>query len=56
MKTIEIKEWKNKWSIKWTNMSVNMQDYNNPHYQDIKWDEREGGHNPKQTSTYLTLC
>ena len=35
MKTIEIKEWKKNWSIKWADMTANMQDYNNPNYQDI---------------------
>ena len=27
MKTIEIKEWKYNWQIKWAEMTANMQDY-----------------------------
>ena len=26
---------KNNWPIKWADMTANMQDYNNPNYQDI---------------------
>ena len=35
METIEIKEWKNNWQIKWAGMNATMQDYNNSNYQDI---------------------
>ena len=36
MKTIEIKECKDNWRVKWTEMTANMQDYNNPNYQEKK--------------------
>ena len=33
MKTIEIKECKDNWRVKWTEMTANMQDYSNPNYK-----------------------
>jgi len=47
MKSVEIKEWKNSWKIKWAEMTSKMQDYNNPKLPKYL---KGGESNPKQTT------
>ena len=50
MKTIEIKERKKNWQMKWAEMTANMQDYNNPQTTKLlKGRAGEEARNPKQT-------
>ena len=54
LKTIEMKECKDNWRVKWTGMTANMQDYDNPNYQDkLLYNERVGRGNAIQTNQQL---
>ena len=51
MKTVEIKEWKNNWKIKWAEMTANMYYYNNPQLPRYIEGGERGGRNPKKKKT-----